>query len=384
MKRRIEKAVVLGAGTMAMVLLLGFLGSTIAAAPALAAHTRAQHKADRTPPRLHITTPKSGARVDGPIRIAGTTSDASSVRRVRVRVEGLGHSKRAHGTGHWRYQLDPTQLSVGAHTVKVRATDSNGNRTTSTVDITVSDPPPPPPPPSHPIALGIWSDGRGGHTTDALETQIGRMFNGVRYNYKFMATIPSSRGDREYDAGRTVFYNNAESQMVGSARIQWADIAAGKYDDQLAKTVAAFQADPRWTQATPYLFSFHHEQDVASGLGKYGSPGDYRAAFRHIFDYFQSAGILWRDGGPVEMVWDVTRNSINSGTAKEYDPDLSGDGSVVGDLRRGEPRASVFSALSEPTASRPGPVPIGSASKTIRFWCSLGRVLTFCSNCLDH
>ena len=182
-----------------------------------------------------------------------------------------------------------------------------------------------------PVALGIWSDGVGGHTTDVLESQIGRMFAGARLNYKFMASVPAGSGDKNYDAGRTVFYNNAQSEDLSGNPIQWADIAAGRYDFQLASIVTAFRADPRWTHATPYLFSFHHEQDVASGLGLYGSPADYTAAYRHIFNYFQAAGILWRDGGQVEMVWDVTRSSIDSGSAASYDPDLNQNGAVIGD-----------------------------------------------------
>ena len=183
-----------------------------------------------------------------------------------------------------------------------------------------------------PVALGIWSDGVSGHTTAALEAQTGRIFGGVRYNDKIMGSVPAKPGDKNFDAGRTVFYNNAQSENLDGTPIKWADIASGAYDWRLAQIVQAFRSDPRWTHATPYLFSFHHEQDATSGFGTFGTPADYKAAFRHIFDYFHAAGILWRDGGQVEMVWDVTRHSINSGSAKQYDPDLGTNGvSVVGD-----------------------------------------------------
>ncbi len=169
------------------------------------------------------------------------------------------------------------------------------------------------------------------HTTGALEAQIGRMFAGVRYNHKFMDPIPATFGDENFDAGRTVFYHNVQSENLDSTPIPWAEIASGKYDWRLAQIVRALRSDPRWTHASPYLFSFHHEQTAAAGFGTYGSPADYKAAFRHIFANFQRAGILWRDGGAVEMVWTVTRNSISSGTAQQYDPDLGPSGTVVGD-----------------------------------------------------
>ena len=183
-----------------------------------------------------------------------------------------------------------------------------------------------------PVDLGIWSDGVNGHTTDALESQLGRMFGGARYNRGFMDPVPAPSDDKNFDAGRTLVYHNVQSENLDGTPILWADIASGKYDWRLAQIVQAFRSDPRWTHATPYLFSFHHEQDVASGFGSFGTPADYKAAYRHIFTYFQTSGILWRYGGQVELVWDVTRNSINTGSAQQYDPDLGPDGvSVVGD-----------------------------------------------------
>ena len=316
-----------GAGTFAFVLLAGLLGPGL-----VAASTAASARTDTTVPVVTIADPPRSVAVSGTVVIAGTASDASGVRWVRVKVDSFRRARVATGTTGWSYTLDSTRLTDGSHTISARAADNHGNRARATVSITVDNSNPISPPPGQaPVTLGVWSDGVNGHTTDALEAQIGRMFGGVRYNYKIMGTIPAKAGNKNFDAGRTVFYNNAESENLDSTPILWADIASGKYDQQLAQTVQAFKSDPRWTHATPYLFSFHHEQDVAAGFGTFGTPADYKAAFRHVFTYFQASGILWRDGGQVEMVWDVTRNSINSGSAQQYDPDLGPDGAVVGD-----------------------------------------------------
>ena len=318
-----------GAGAFAVVLLAGLLGPSIVTSSAAAGA-----RTDTTAPVVTILSPIPGVAVSGSVVIAGTASDASGVRRVHVLVDSLPNPKVATGTTSWSFTLDTTRLTDGSHAIAAQATDENGNRATTTGSVTVanSSPSPSPSPSQAPVDLGIWSDGVNGHTTEALEAQIGRMFGGVRYNHALMNSVPANPGDKSFDAGRTVFYHNAQSENLDGTPILWADIASGKYDWKLAQIVQAFRSDPRWTHATPYLFSFHHEQDVASGFGTFGTPADYKAAFRHVFDYFQTSGILWRNGGQVELVWDVTRNSINSGTAQQYDPDLGGDGvTVVGD-----------------------------------------------------
>jgi hypothetical protein len=156
------------------------------------------------------------------------------------------------------------------------------------------------------------------------------VFGGFRYNHSIMNDVPGKADDLSFDAGQRLVYHNADAQNLDGSLMQWADVASGVFDWRLAQVVQAIKSDPRWTHATPFLFSFQHEQDGVVGAG---TPEDYKAAFRHVFAYFQSAGILWRNGGSVELVWDVTKNSLNNGgTARLFDPDLGPDGStVVGD-----------------------------------------------------
>jgi hypothetical protein len=325
--------------------LVGFLGT---GGPALAAHPH--HRRDTTPPVVTIENPSGDAVVSGSVFFSGTVSDGSRIRRVQLLVDGFDHPKRADGTNGWSYSLDTTLLTDGSHTITVRATDEHGNRGFATVTLDVAnngtDPAPSPPPspapgpspdPSpnqqqsqgSPVVLGIWSDGVANHTTEALEAQIGRTFGGSRFNHALMNDVPGRPDDENFDAGRTLVYHNADTENLDGSPMMWADVAAGAYDWRFAQIVGAIKSDPRWTHATPFLLSFQHEQDGQTG---YGTPEDYKAAFRHVFAYFQGAGVLWRSGGSVELVWTVTKNALNQGNARPYDPDLGPDGvTVVGD-----------------------------------------------------
>ena len=183
------------------------------------------------------------------------------------------------------------------------------------------------------VVLGIWTETQGNHTTTKLEKQIGRRFGGARFNHSITASIPGNAEDAAFDTGRRLVYRNAEATNIHGARICWRDFANGTRDSLLAGIVRSIKKDPRWTHRTPYLFTFHHE-----AADWCGTPEDYKAAFRHIFDYFDSAGILWRNGGQVKMVWTVTRSQLDHQqpgqltNAQAHDPDLGPDGvTVVGD-----------------------------------------------------
>ena len=185
------------------------------------------------------------------------------------------------------------------------------------------------------VVLGIWTEENGIHTTLKLEKQIGRRFGGFRNNHSISHRVPGNSDNAAYDAGRRLVYRNAESENIKGGKICWGDFADGTHDGRLAEIVRAIKGNRRWTHKTPYLFSFHHEAGQPSWCG---TPEDYKAAFRHIFNYFDSAGILWRNGGQLKMVWTVTRSQMNQQrpgqptAAEAHDPDLGPDGvTVVGD-----------------------------------------------------
>lgn len=69
-------------------------------------------------PSVTITTDIDGKEISGPTTIEGTAS--GDVTWVEVRIDDQQY-KIADGTTSWSFDLDPSQLSAGTHTLKVRA-----------------------------------------------------------------------------------------------------------------------------------------------------------------------------------------------------------------------------------------------------------------------
>lgn len=69
-------------------------------------------------PSVTITTDIDGKEISGPTTIEGTAS--GDVTWVEVRIDDQQY-EIADGTTSWSFDLDPSQLSAGTHTLKVRA-----------------------------------------------------------------------------------------------------------------------------------------------------------------------------------------------------------------------------------------------------------------------
>jgi thiol-disulfide isomerase/thioredoxin len=69
-------------------------------------------------PSVTITTELDGSEVSGPTTIEGTAS--GSVAWVEVRIDEQRY-EIADGTTSWSFDLDPSQLPAGTHTLRVRA-----------------------------------------------------------------------------------------------------------------------------------------------------------------------------------------------------------------------------------------------------------------------
>lgn len=93
---------------------------------------------DTTAPTVTISSPASGGTVSGVVAVAGTSSDNSGVAAVEVSLDG-GSYAPATGTTSWSRSLDTHTLADGLHTATARATDSSGNRSTSSVSFTVKN-----------------------------------------------------------------------------------------------------------------------------------------------------------------------------------------------------------------------------------------------------
>ncbi len=95
--------------------------------------------ADTTPPTVSITSPTSGSTVGGTITVTATASDNIAVASVQLQVDGA-NSGPADTAAPYNFSLDTTTLTNANHTLTAVATDTSGNKTTSTgVSITVAN-----------------------------------------------------------------------------------------------------------------------------------------------------------------------------------------------------------------------------------------------------
>jgi hypothetical protein len=90
-------------------------------------NTPAAPAPDTSAPTVSISSPASGATVDGVITVAGSASDNVGVARVEVSVDG-GAWAAANGTSSWSRSVDTSGWAAGsAHTIAARSIDTAGN-----------------------------------------------------------------------------------------------------------------------------------------------------------------------------------------------------------------------------------------------------------------
>lgn len=97
-----------------------------------------QTTTDTTAPAVSIASPTSGATVSGTISVTGSSSDNVGISAVDLSVDG-GAWHAASGTISWSGSVDTTPLADGTHSVTARATDTSGNRSTTSVAVTVEN-----------------------------------------------------------------------------------------------------------------------------------------------------------------------------------------------------------------------------------------------------
>jgi peptidoglycan/xylan/chitin deacetylase (PgdA/CDA1 family) len=104
---------------------------------------------DVTPPAVQITSPASGASVEGTTYITANATDNVGVASVKFLLDGtlLGSKTTPTTSGGSTYQWkwEPSTVSEGQHTLTAIATDTSGNQSTSapvTVTVTRDSSPP--------------------------------------------------------------------------------------------------------------------------------------------------------------------------------------------------------------------------------------------------
>ncbi|WP_179293727.1 Ig-like domain-containing protein [Candidatus Methanoperedens nitratireducens] len=89
-----------------------------------------------TPPVIAITSPTDGQTfTTDAITVNGTASDDIGVSKVEVKVGAEGSYAEATGNTSWS---SPVTLASGSNTIYARATDTSGNTTETSVNVTYS------------------------------------------------------------------------------------------------------------------------------------------------------------------------------------------------------------------------------------------------------
>jgi hypothetical protein len=166
--------------------------------------------------------------------------------------------------------------------------------------------------PSCGVLWGAYAPLASGQTwaqdTTSLESTVGRPFD-ITYRYHDFSTagpgaFPDSSEQALAASGHVLLDDWAARVFSTGVRVQWADIAAGKYDasvvDPEAQRIKAF--------GKPVMLSFDHEMDrfVGTSGTTSGTAADYVAAYRHIHDEFARLGVT-----NVIWVWTPTGSSVH-------------------------------------------------------------------------
>jgi hypothetical protein len=141
---------------------------------------------------------------------------------------------------------------------------------------------------------------------EAFESQVGRTMSLERVYYFWDETWPTADDAWTRDAGR-VPYISWNARRTDKTTARWADIAAGTYDPVILARAADLIAF-----GGPVIFSFQHEPENDPDAG---TAAEFVAAFRHVRDVFQLAGVT-----NVTYAWTMMAWSFRTGSAPAYYP----------------------------------------------------------------
>jgi hypothetical protein len=143
-----------------------------------------------------------------------------------------------------------------------------------------------------------------GAATDAaaavagFEEALGRPLDVHRWYSRWDDVQPAQPVLDSVARGRTPLLSIWPKRLDGSV-VSWATIASGAVDADIRAQAAGVAA-----LGVPVYLSLHHEADIAQG---WGTPAEYRAAWRHYVQVFRGAGV-----GDVRWTWIVTPGSFGS------------------------------------------------------------------------
>jgi hypothetical protein len=139
--------------------------------------------------------------------------------------------------------------------------------------------------PSHGVLLGIFAKKRNGrtHTQEIrhVERQIGRRFAIDHFYMHFDDPLADAQVRATINRGRIPLINWAPEGASGI--VPWGAITAGRADRTINRAARALRH-----LNTPVMLAFNHEPE--NDTPRYGTPGQYKGAFRHIVQRFRAEG----------------------------------------------------------------------------------------------
>jgi len=119
-------------------------------------------------------------------------------------------------------------------------------------------------------------------SVSGFEQQIGRKLDLVRFYVRWDTPLMPDAVLRSVARDRTPVLSITSKKEDGT-KLTWASIAAGDQDARIREQAAAVAA-----LGVPVFLALQHEPDMETG---YGSPADYRGAWRHYVDVFRQQGV---------------------------------------------------------------------------------------------
>jgi hypothetical protein len=161
----------------------------------------------------------------------------------------------------------------------------------------------------------------------ALEQKLGRPFAGIRQNTA-LPTPPMIPAQTRwaYDGGRHWTYQNGGPKPIDEVVLQWASVAAGRYDSVFLDYFRLIRDSGMWTTEHPHRYSFHHEQFVLAenGGARAGTAADYKAAHRRVYMLLKRSGAHVSEGGNMRFAfvphWRQLASDPTFGSGVESDP----------------------------------------------------------------
>jgi hypothetical protein len=120
-----------------------------------------------------------------------------------------------------------------------------------------------------------------GDTVEDRERESSHRFSVVKNYHGFSDAFPSA-GDLAYAASGHILFESWEPR---NGTPTWKQISNGGKDDVIDAEAARIK-----TFGKPMFLAFHHEPDRKSE-GKYGTPEEFAAAWKHIHDRFAAASV---------------------------------------------------------------------------------------------